>query len=162
MAPAAPSTASSRAATGRSPSLSLDRIASTVDASIHPLDQPPDDTGFTEDRQLPVDPPHDGATWMSFHDRITSGKAETDRPLVVHPGAHPQQRWTYVAGHGIRLSYPPDEPSLTRAVDEQIRSEDVVSAEVLVQRDLEVLPLAPLLLFLNHPAEPLGNGRLPS
>ena len=149
MAPVAPSTASSRAATGRSPSLSLERIASTVDVpSIHWISRQitrasPKTANSRWIRRTTVQP-----GWRSTIGSAT-GKAETDRPLVVHPGAHPQQRRTYVAGHGIRLSDPPDEPSLTRAVDEQIRSEDVVGADVFVKRDLEVLP-APLPL--EHPA----------
>ena len=76
----------------------------------------------------------DGAAGMSFDDRLPERKAETDRPFIVHPRARArQQHGTDVVGRRIRLVGPLDDPPLARAVDQQIRVEDVVGHQLVVE-----------------------------
>src|SRR3989442_3557235 len=72
--------------------------------SVHSRDEPPQNSRIPREGDLAADPSHEGATGMSFDDRLPRRKAETDRPFVVNPRARArQQHWTYVVSESIRL-----------------------------------------------------------
>ena len=98
---------------------------------------------------------------MPFDNRLFLKQAETDRSIVVHPRARAgRQHGTNAVGEQIHLAGPLDDPPLARTVDQEIRVEDIISDQFLVERDVERRGLVLPTPFLKDPAEPLRGMRL--